>query len=103
MISRRFIDAAKAVVISYSRRDVEGRLLGRSPLIADLKETYLGRGRIPEHAASESDRLLARPIEFQGMPIAISGAACWRDWLRAEITAHDGLAKADHPRLKKII
>jgi hypothetical protein len=55
------IAAAKAVAISYSRRDVEGRLLGRSPLIADLKENYLGRARIPEHAASESDRLLARP------------------------------------------
>ena len=95
------IAAAKAVAISYSRRDVEGRLLGQSPLIADLKETYLGRARIPEHAASESDRLLARPIEFQGMPIAVSGAACWRDWFRAEITAHDGLAKADHPRLRK--
>ena len=35
------------------------------------------------------------------MPIAVSGAACWRDWFRAEITAHDGLAKADHPRLRK--
>jgi hypothetical protein len=93
--------AAKAVAISYSRRDVEGRLLGQSPLIADLKETYFGRARIPERAASESDRLLARPIEFQGMPIAVSGGACWRDWFRAEITAHDGLVKANHPRLRK--
>ena len=76
--------------ISFSRRDVEGRLLGRSPLIGDLKEIYLGRGRIPEHAASESDRLLARPSEFAAMPVAVSGLACWRDWQRPEITAHDG-------------
>jgi hypothetical protein len=97
------IGAAKAVTISCSRRDVEGRLLGRSPLISNLIEIYHGRARIPEHAASESDRLFARPIEFQGMPIAISGAACWRDWSSAEITPHDGLIKADHPRLKKVI
>jgi hypothetical protein len=96
------IAAAKTVTISYSRRDVEGRMLGQSPLIADLKETYLGRARIPEHAASESDRLLARPTEFKGMPIALSGITCWRDWFRAEITPHDGLAQANHPRLKKM-
>jgi hypothetical protein len=29
-------------------------------LIGDMKEIYLSRGRIPDHAASESDRLLAR-------------------------------------------
>ena len=48
------IASARASTISFSRRDVEGRLLGRSPLIADLKEVYLNRGRTPEHAASES-------------------------------------------------
>jgi hypothetical protein len=96
------IAAAKVIAISYSRRDVEGRQLGRSPLIADLKEAYLGRARIPDHAASESDRLVARPVEFQGTPIAASGTACWHDWLRTEITRHDGLVKADHPRIRKV-
>ena len=81
---------AKSVSISYSRRDVEGRLLGRSPLLAGLKEVYLARARIPEHAASESDRLLARPSEFGKTAIAASGLACWRDWFRPEITPHDG-------------
>ena len=99
---RTIIAAASVIAISYSRRDVEGRQLGRSPLVADLKEAYLGRARIPEHAASETDRLVARPIEFQGMPIAVSGAACWRDWLRTEITGHDGLVKGDHPRVRKV-
>jgi hypothetical protein len=93
---------AKAVAISYSRRDVEGRLLGRSPLVADLKETYLARARIPLHAASESDRLQARPAEFQSTPMAVSAAACWRDWFRKEITTHDGLARANHPLLNEV-
>jgi hypothetical protein len=54
------IAAAKSVTASFSRRDVEGRLLGRSPLVTSIKpEVYLGRARIPEHAGSESDRLLA--------------------------------------------
>jgi hypothetical protein len=32
------IASAKHATISFSRRDVEGRLLGRSPLIGDIKE-----------------------------------------------------------------
>ena len=78
------IASAKHATISFSRRDVEGRLLGRSPLIGDLKDIYLSRGRIPDHAASESDRLLARPSEFQTTPIARSGLAAWHDWYKPE-------------------
>ena len=96
------IATAKSIAISYSRRDVEGRLLGRSPLISNLKEIYLGRTRIPEHAATESDRLFARPTEFGSKPLAASGLSCWRNWFRQEITQHDGLAKSGHPRLKKL-
>jgi hypothetical protein len=96
------VAAAKSAALTYSRRDVEGRLLGRSPLVRHLKEIYLGRARIPKHAASESDRLLARPAEFQTMPMAISGLACWRNWWRGEITPHDGLIGRPHPRLQKV-
>ena len=96
------IAAAQAVTISFSRRDVEGRLLGRSPLISDLTESYLGRARIPDHAASEADRLMARPVEFGKTPIGISGSACWRDWYRNEITPHDGLIGRSDPRLMKV-
>ncbi|MGZ5476572.1 MAG: hypothetical protein ACXWH1_08795 [Thermoanaerobaculia bacterium] len=49
------IASAQSAIISFSRRDVEGRLLGRSPLIADFKESYLNRSRTPEHCTSESD------------------------------------------------
>ena len=96
------VASARSVTISFSRRDVEGRLLGRSPLIGDLSETYLSRGRTPEHAASEADRLLARPSEFQKTPIAVSGIGCWSDWFKEEITAHDGLIGRAHPRLHKV-
>jgi hypothetical protein len=95
--------AAKAVTVSFSRRDVEGRLLGRSPLVAGMQEEiYLGRARIPEHAESESDRLFARPGEFAALPAGISALACWRDWQRSEITPHDGFVGSAHPRLHKV-
>jgi hypothetical protein len=97
------IDAAKSVTASFSRRDVEGRLLGRSPLVTGMnKEIYLGRARTPEHAASESDRLLARPAEFVTTPGGVSALACWRDWQRPTITAHDGFVGSAHPRLQKV-
>ena len=93
--------SARSVSISFSRRDVEGRLLGRSPLIGGLSETYLSRGRTPEHAASEADRLLGRPTEFRKTPIATSGMRCWGDWFKSEITVHDGLVERAHPQLRK--
>jgi hypothetical protein len=95
--------AAKSVAVSFSRRDVEGRLLGRSPLVASMQEElYLGRARIPGHAASESDRLLARPAEFATTPAGVSGLACWRDWQGTDITPHDGFVGRAHPRLHKV-
>lgn len=97
------LSSARSAALSFSRRDVGGRLLGRSPLIVrGFDEIYLSRGRTPEHAASEADRLLARPGEFQKTPIAASGAGCWRDWFRSEITAHDGLVGGGRPRLQKV-
>ena len=55
------------VVLSRARRDSDGRLLGRSPLLAGHgEETYLRRNAVPEHAFSETDRLMARPQEFGG-------------------------------------
>ncbi|VTZ51303.1 conserved hypothetical protein [Methylocella tundrae] len=96
------LSSAQSAAMSFSRRDVGGRLLGKSPLLNGFTEIYLSRGRTPEHAASESDRLLARPGEFRQTPIAISGAACWDDWSRPEITAHDGLVGPGRPRLQNV-
>jgi PD-(D/E)XK nuclease superfamily len=92
------------VILSRARRDSDGRLLGRSPLLARHgEETYLRRNAVPVHAFSETDRLMARPQEFGADPQTVSAQGCWRDWRRSEITAHDGLIRADHPLVLAII
>ena len=67
------------------------------------EETYLRRNAVPVHAFSETDRLMARPQEFAADPQAVSAQGCWRDWRRPEITAHDGLVRADHPLVLAIL
>lgn len=95
---------ADTVVLSRARRDSDGRLLGRSPLLAGRgDETYLRRNATPAHAFSETDRLMARPQEFAADPQAVGAQGCWRDWRRAEITPHDGLVRADHPLVLAIL
>jgi hypothetical protein len=92
------------VVLSRARRDSDGRLLGRSPLLAGHgDETYLRRNSVPMHAFSETDRLMARSQEFAADQQAVSAQGCWRDWRRQEITAHDGLVRADHPLVVAIL
>ncbi|MDP3593566.1 PD-(D/E)XK nuclease family protein [Phenylobacterium sp.] len=94
----------RQIILSRSRRDSEGRLLGRSSLLGDhAGETYIRRNAVPTHAFSETDRLMARPQEFAHEPQAISATTCWRDWHRKEITPHDGLVRADHPLLLAIL
>ncbi|SSC67559.1 MULTISPECIES: PD-(D/E)XK nuclease family protein [Hyphomicrobiales] len=95
---------AGAVVLSRARRDADGRLLGRSPLLAGHgDETYLRRNATPAHAFSETDRLMARPQDFAVDPQAIGAQGCWRDWRQTEITSHDGLMRADHPLVLAIL
>jgi hypothetical protein len=95
---------AGTVVLSRARRDSDGRLLGRSPLLAGRgDETYLRRNATPAHAFSETDRLMARPQEFAADPQAVGAQGCWRDWRQAEITPHDGLVRADHPLVLAIL
>ena len=95
---------AGQVVLSRSRRDSEGRLLGRSSLLGGHgAEIYVRRNAIPGHAFSETDQLMARPEEFAHEPQAISASTCWRNWNRKEITPHDGLVRADHPLLLAIL
>ena len=92
------------VVISYARRDSEGRLLGQSPLLAEYGEgSYLGRNAVPLHAFSETDRLMARPQEFDADPQAVSARTCWIDWQHREITPHDGLIRDNHSLILEIL
>lgn len=94
----------RQVVLSRARRDSDGRLLGRSTLLqGQPDELYLRRNRVPDHAFSETDRLTARPQEFRALPQAIAAVSCWRNWLREEITPHDGLVRADHPLVRAIL
>jgi hypothetical protein len=89
---------ARQLFCSRSRRDAEGRLNGVSPLYpANPPEVHRQRARIPEHAAGSSDRLFARPDEFDDVPEAISAISCWIDWRSERLTANDGLIRPDHP------
>lgn len=92
------------VVLSRARRDSDGRLLGRSPLLAAYgDETYLRRNAVPPHAFGETDRLVARPREFATDPQAIGARGCWSDWRLAKVTPHDGLVRSDHPLIVAIL
>ena len=96
--------AERQVVCSRARRDSEGRLNGVSPLYPDdVKETFLAQSRVPGHAASESDRLSARPREFAAQPLARSTTRTWRDWRSEKLTAHDGLISNGHPMLLRAL
>ncbi len=90
------------LICSASRRDATGRLLGLSPLMPAVPER-LRRARIPEHAMSEQDRLMARPAEFATTARAISAASCWDDWNDTGVTAHDGLVRPNHPALLRAL
>jgi hypothetical protein len=95
---------ASEVVLSRARRNSDGRLLGRSPLLAGQDgETYLRRNATPAHAYSETDRLMARPREFTADPQAISARDCWHNWRQEEITPHDGLIRASHPLVLAVL
>lgn len=93
-----FRTTQRQVVLSYSRRDSEGRLLGLSSLLNEMPApTYLRRHRRADHAFSESDRLAARPGEFSAAAQAASADRCWRGWWQPMLTANDGRIRAEHP------
>lgn len=97
--------ASGTVVLSRPRRDGEGRLLGRSPLIpARLEETYLRRNAPASHALSEGDRLFGRPSEFAMTAHARAAQHCWREWQTSDqFLPHDGLVRPDHPGILRIL
>lgn len=92
------------VVLSRSRRSSEGSLLAQSSLWPrDLKPQVRNRTRIPEHAFSESDRLLARPEEAGRSALVVSSRACWRSRSRREFTPHDGAVRPGHPAIERAL
>ena len=90
----------KELVLSWARRDGDGRELGKSPLLPSaLRETRIRRTSTPAHAFSETDRLTARPADFAMERQARAARTCWENWRRQEITAHDGRVRSGHPAL----
>lgn len=97
------VTTTKSLVLSFARRDATGRLLGRSPLLPDGPVTHLRRARVPDHAMSEADRLMARPGEFAASGRAQTAIGCWRDWLSDDITPHDGIISPNHPVIARVL
>ena len=96
--------ATGGLVLSRSRRNAQGNRLGGSPLLpAGRKERALARARIPEHAFSESDRLMARPSEANGLDRVKSASQCWRDWHVNGLTPHDGQFSRQHPGIARAL
>lgn len=90
----------RQIVCCASRRDATGRLLGLSPLMpSGIEPERLRRARVPEHAMSEQDRMMARPSEFAGTLRSRSAYACWQNWNNPALTAHDGQVRPGHPVL----
>ncbi|WP_316193889.1 PD-(D/E)XK nuclease family protein [Bradyrhizobium sp. SZCCHNRI1029] len=97
-------EAGGALVLSRSRRNAQGGLQTPSPLVPhDPRATALKRSRIPSHAFSEADRLLARPEEAASSPMLRAAGACWRNHRSPAVTAHDGRVREDHPVIARAI
>ena len=95
---------ADELVCSRARRDSGGRINGVSPLYPrDVPELYLAQSQEPEHAASATDRLFARPVEFSALREARSALSAWIDWHTERVTAHDGKVRANHPLLLRAL
>lgn len=92
-----------SAVLSRSRRGGQGSRVGRSPLLQDRAEVTLSRARIPEHAFSEADRLMARAKDAAGIQRIKSAALCWQHWHVGHLTAHDGQFSGGHPGIMRAI
>jgi hypothetical protein len=97
---------AEMIVLSWPRRDGKGRDLGVSGLVPKFlrdRTRHLHRSRIARFALSETDRLLSRPDEFKKRPDAQAVIATISDWHSEDVTPHDGLIGADHPRIRAVL
>jgi hypothetical protein len=96
--------ASGACWISRSRRSGQGGRLPQSPLLAPYSQiAELKRSRVPQHAFSETDRLLARPQDATELPRIRAALNCWSDWSAAKVTAHDGQVRENHPIIERAL
>ncbi len=94
--------AARQVMLSTARLSSQGKKASASSLLPP-KTTTIYRDRIPRHAFSEADRLLARPQDIYADPRASRAAAAWNDWGRKSLTPHDGMVGQSHPLLAELL
>lgn len=88
------------LVLSRSLRNAKGGLQSASSLWP-VNERVHKRDRIPEHAFSEADRLLARARDAGKLAHVRQSQLCWRNWHRpSKLTQHDGLTDANHPAIE---
>jgi hypothetical protein len=96
--------ANAGLVLSRSRRSAQGNRLVPSPLLPSGQNTRaLPRARIPEHAFSEADRLVARPWEAATHDRMRWASQCWRHWHLMGATSHDGQFPANHPAVGRAL
>lgn len=87
------------LVLSRHERSAKGSILSPSALWP-AAQTVRKRDRVPEHAFSEADRLLARPNEAIQLQQVRQSRSCWRNWQKqGNYTEHDGLVTARHPAI----
>ena len=92
------------IVLSRSRRSARGTLQSASALWPTAVTARVRmRNRVPEHAFSEADRVLARPAEARQSPHIRATRACWQNWAKAEMTPHDGAIRPDHPAVARAL
>jgi hypothetical protein len=88
------LKAGKTITLSRGRRSAAGTVQAASALWPHAGERTLWRTRIPLHAFSEADRLLARPKEAIAAPLVAASGRCWEGWRAGSRTAHDGATGA---------
>lgn len=84
------------LILSRPDRSATGSVLSPSSLWPG-KQLVRRRDRIPEHAFSEADRLLARPTDAGALAHVRQSRQCWHNWHQNTLTAHDGLVRPAHP------
>jgi RecB family exonuclease len=90
----------EVLVLSRPERNEKGSILSPSSLWPAGQIVHK-RDRIPEHAFSEPDRLLARPHDAGHHQHVRQSQLCWRNWQRdPTLTSHDGLIAAKHPAIE---
>jgi hypothetical protein len=93
----------EALILSRAHRNAAGGLLSPSSLWPG-DDVVHKRDRIPAHAFSESDRLLARPIDAGKSDRIRQSKRCWHNWHReSDLTVHDGLVAPGHPAIEEAL